>query len=367
MTHTGPFAEDTPQLLTRSHTQVVTATLTLPDATTIPLTLTGGTLTSAEDTAPRVTADLDCVVPDQTTLARVDPRTGARVVITAGYTREGGAQDVAALFDLGARRRRVTRTATGAGMTLGVSGDEALVIDASPVFGGTVSASSRTQAMRDLLTAALEPDPIVTATIADATATTVTDLTDRWATIDDLADQIDADVYDDGTRHWWITPRPVAATDAAAVLRVGPGGNLTDTDATLDRDAWANQVKVRYRWRDAGGTEHVVIGTGTVTTGPYAPATAGLRVYPLEREVPTTQAAANAAAQAILRRMLSRSRSYRVSAPAAWWLRAGDTVTVQLVTGGQERHIVQSVVFDLAGGTMTVTTRLPDTLTVIGE
>jgi hypothetical protein len=174
-------------------------------------------------------------------------------------------------------------------------------------------------------------------------------------------------VYDNGLRQWRIEPRPAVASRAVASLKVGANGTITRSASTVTRDDWANTVRLRYRWRTAAGADQLVTGYAAVTSGPYAPATAGTRVYIEERETPSTTAAANRAAKAILARMLARSRSYQLTAHAAYWLRAGHTITVQLPTGGQERHLVSSVVFRPLAGLMDLTTRLPDTASVIGE
>lgn len=319
-----------------------------------------------ESTAPRVTGTLLAPVPDLDVVDDVDPRLGTRAIIRAGYVLPRGTEDVHTLADLGVRRRHIRRPANLLELTL--QSDEALVMDAGAMAPATLSASSRPAAIRSLINAALSPDPLVTITHPDVVDTALDGITDAWQTIDDLANQIDADVYDTGMRAFVVEPRPHLAARSALTLRVGPRGTITDSDATLDRDEWANRVVIRYRWFDVAGVERRITGTATAQTGsPYAPDVVGLKVLPLERDTPTTQAAANAAAASVLRRMLSRSRSYTVRAVAAYWLRPGHTVTLQLPAGRQERHLVSAVEFEPLLGAMTVTTRLPDTATTIGE
>lgn len=318
-----------------------------------------------ERTAPRVQAALECKVPDEEVLAQLDPRLGPRLRIRLGYVLPGGAEDVQLVADLGIRTRATRRPANVVELT--AMSDEALVVDASPAIGLAVSGSSAPLAIRSLIYSAFHPDPPVTISHPDTTATSLVDVSDRWAAMDDLADTIDGDVYDDGLRSWHITRRPAVASRAAAILKVGPGGTLTESTATVTRDEWANKVQLRYRWRTAAGVEQQIVGTAQALTGPYAVGTAPLRIVQLERETPTTQAQANKAAAAVLARMLSRSRSYTLSAVAAYWLRPGHTVTVQLPTGAQARHLVSAVDFRPHAGTMTVDTRLPDTATTIGE
>ncbi|ARU53514.1 hypothetical protein CBR64_20880 [Cellulosimicrobium cellulans] len=74
---------------------------------------------------------------------------------------------------------------------------------------------------------------------------------------------------------------------------------------------------------------------------------------------------ASAVAAARVRRTISRGRQMSVeAAAAAYWLRPGHTITVQLPTGPQERHLVSSVTFDLPSGTMHVRTRVPVDVTI---
>ena len=121
---------------------------------------------------------------------------------------------------------------------------------------------------------------------------------------------------------------------------------------------------VRSQWRDGTGTDRTVIASAWATTGEHAVGAVGWRWQVFERTSPTTQAAANAAARVLLGRALSRGRSLSVTAVAAYWLRPGHTVTVQLPTGDQERHLVSRVDFDIPAGLMTVRTRRPVTADV---
>lgn len=368
---TGIFSDDIGSVVAAAHGQVFTVTAVKADGSTIALDVEGGRVAWDESSAPRVRASLTCRVPDLGTLVDLDPRSQVRLQLVAGYVRPGGITESAQIADLGLRSRRVVRDKSrtnGNRMELQATSDESLALDNSPVFGGsTGSVASVPLAIQALLNQALTPDPTLTITHSDATATSEVDITDRWATIDDLADRIDADVYDDGTRQWWITPRPTIAGTAVAALAVGAAGTIVTSSSTLGRDDWANQVKLRYRWTDASNVAHTVIGTATAT-GPFDPTVSGdYKVWTQDRETPSTSTKANQAAAALLKRFLSRARGYTLSAVAMWWLRPGDTVTVQLPTGGAETHLVVSVAFDPAAYAMTVTTRLPDGVSINGE
>jgi hypothetical protein len=143
------------------------------------------------------------------------------------------------------------------------------------------------------------------------------------------------------------------------VLSYGDQGTVVSPSSSLDRNAWANYVRVRYRWRDSSGADKVIVATSYVSGGPYRiTGPSGRRILEVERTGATTQAEANAVARSILNRALARGDSLTVQAVAAYWLRPGHTVDVQLPTG-VVRHLVARVSFDLLAGMMTVETRQP--------
>ena len=361
----APYSDDTADLLTRSLGQVVRAWLLPPTGTPIPLELERCQFGWDETRAPRCTASLTARAPlDQATLALFDPRAGARLSIFAGYLRPGGTEDIQPIADLGLRTRTVTRPDNRLELT--AVGDEAQIIDASPVDALGVVGSTHAWAILNLIRGII-PAADWVGTGTGGAAITIADITDVWATIDDLADRLDSDIYDNGLRGWRYEPRPVLTGTPAHTLVVGLDGTLITSTSTLDRNAWFNAAILRYRWRDGAGVDQVVTATRAVTTGPYAvTGLAGKRTYTEDRAVPTTQTAANAAADAILTRFLSRSRTYTLRAIAAYWLRPGMTVTVQLPVGDPENHLVSAVTFDPIAGTMDVRTRLPDNASTIG-
>lgn len=366
MSLTDPFLPDSPELITGTHSQLVTVVATHPSwPAPIPLEAAEGTLSWDEQRAPRARLLLTCKVPtDPDTLDQLDPRVGVRLQVSAGYARTDGTQDVHLVADLGLRNRRVTRPQNL--LELEAAGDEALVIDASAV-STSVSAADEPTAITQLLRLGA-PGAAVDVTVDGAAAAAVSPVTDLWSTLDDVADRIDADVYDTGLRRFQVTPRPAIAAASAASLKVGANGTIQESDTALSRDEWYNAVRLVYTWANAAGAEQTVVGTAQITSGPFATSgPAGVRRYAEDRNVPTSQAGATAAAAALLRRLVSRGRSFQLRAVSALWLRPGMTVTVQLPTGNQERHLVAAVSFDLAGGWMDVTTRLPDNLNTIGE
>lgn len=119
-----------------------------------------------------------------------------------------------------------------------------------------------------------------------------------------------------------------------------------------------------YTWKDAAGIEKTIYGEALVPgTGKYGVDAIGYITYTEERSGPIAKFQADAAAQNVLAHKITLGRSIKLEAVSALWLRPSHTVTIQLPTGEQERHLVQSVTFAPTEGRMTVTTRQPETLT----
>lgn len=356
------YADDTAGLLTRSLSHVVTARIVIAGGETITLDVQGWRLSIDERRAPRFVANIDARVPtDAAQLLRIDPRTGARLELDVGYTRPGGTVDVHTIANLMLRRRPVTRPDDV--MALEAHSDESLIIDGSPVVGAAFTNASTTGAITAVLAAVIPAvAPVVTTAVGPAI--TQGPYEDRWDLALDLADRIGARLYDDGLRTWRIDPAPVLGTSALD-LAVGANGTITASQATIDRDGWANVVLLRYRWRDTSDVEHTIVAVRRVTTGAYAATVGNSKIVVVEREVATTQTEANAAAAALVARYVTRGRSLTVSAVSAYWLRPGDTVNVTLPSGPTEQHLVVAVDFT-DDGLMQVTTRLPDNTGTIG-
>lgn len=362
----GPYLPDAEAVLALSHGHIVRARATHStfgaelDLVDSPSSVR---LSYDEQRAPRVQASLVAVLPATVAeLDRLDPRTGVRVELDLGYRRPGGAEDVATIASLGLRNVAVDYQART--MTLTLASDEALVVDGSPVAVGIASGASHAACIQSLLGNAIAPPPRLDSTLTGP-AVTVDPCNDRWATVADLADRLEAACYDDGTRTWYLRPVPQVASTPDATLAVGVGGTVLAPEANLARDEWFNYVQLRYSWRNASGAEQVITATAYVADGPYAiTGDAGKRILLDERRVATTQAAANAAAKAVLGRQLTRSRSFTFQAIAAYWLRPGSTVRATLPGGRPELHLVSRIMFEPLAGTMTVTTRLPDTPTI---
>lgn len=355
------------ELTAGTHADVFRARITHPELDgPLELTIDPDTrpeLTLSETNAPAVTVSLSVPLTDELAAAiaaqALDPRTGARLELEAGYQTpdaDDGAETVWS-FDLGLRR--ATPRWAGRRLELVADGDESLMDDASAALGETVTAATTTAAMVALIGTALRPPPRVLVTAPAGPAVTLEPITDRLEALKDLADRIGARVYDRGDRTWTI--EPVAELDTPALaLTCGAGGTTLEAEPGVNRDEWHNYVMVSYRWRDTAGVEQLVRATAMATSGPYSSTgPAGRRILPLERDTPTTQTNANAVAAALLRRELSRGESWTLRAIAAWWLRPGDTFTAVLPDGTTRELIVATVTFHADDATMTVAGRLP--------
>lgn len=368
-TTTFPFAEDTPDLLDRTLTHTAAVRVSLPSGEVIPLDLEGGRLSYDETRSPRVEAVVDVTVPtDAALLGRIDARTGARLEVDCGYVRPGGVQDVHNLAYLGLRSRKVPRP--GDVMQLVGRSDEALVIDSGPDVGAAVTGSSVVDAM-DKLIWQIDPLANISVTSSPGPAVAAEVYEDRWDYLAALADRIGAQVYHDGKAIWNIAPVPVITAPAYA-LSVGDGGTITESDAGLGRDgdsessAWANVVYLVHEWVDGSNVPRKIVSKRRIQSGPYAAVQGNTKVLEIKRSSSISQANADAAAAALVARTVTRGRTFTVTAPSAYWLRPGHTITVTLPTGPTESHLVVSVEFDLKSGLMNITTRLPDNTGTIG-
>lgn len=358
-----PWAADTPALLTATMGHIMAARL-IVGAETIVLDVQDWRLGWDETRAPRVICTIDARVPtDPALLARIDPRTGARLEVDLGYTRPGGVQDVHTVANLGLRGRPVARPDDV--MRLVGHSDEALVIDNADCDGAAFSAATTSAAIVAALALAV-PGAGITPVVTTSTGPAVTQgpYEDRWDLVQDLADRLGGKLFDDGLRVWHLDPAPVLAAPDLD-LAVGTSGTIVESNADLSRDDFYNQVLLFYRWRDTSDVEHTIKSVRRIQTGIYAASGGNTKTLRVEREIATTQTEANAAAAALVARTVTRGRALTVTAISAYWLRPGATVNVTLPTGPTEQHLVVSVEFT-SNGLMTVVTRLPDNTGTIG-
>lgn len=306
-----------------------------------------------ETRSPRGVATIVAKIPDDVALlSRADPRQPVRLSITAGYRRRDGLDDVQPFDSLVWREYDVSDVADELSGT--AQSDECLLLDNGSGVFGTFTRTTTRIAIDQILTDAL--GTVTSGTTSNAgPAVTQETYYDRWDVLADYADRIDAQIWcSQGA--WRIADTPQTAGPVSFTAATGAAGTISSSTTKVSRDDWANKVVVLYDWTDAANVPRRIVGTATVTTGPYAATVGNTKVLLVRREVPVTQAQANAAAAGILRRVVTRGAGYTFTAEALYWVRPGDTVQV----GTQDLQIVQSVTFDLAAGTMEVATRLPD-------
>lgn len=372
---TSPFAPAVHALIRESHRQELTAAAHIPNGSgydTLALDVQDYSISWDEDSTPRVMANLQARVGDQDTLDSLDPRTGARVIVTASYQLPDGSMDTHQVADLCLRSRRVSRPDNT--MTLICASDEALYIDAAPsvhFFDGQTTHASAAAAVETWVAAMAAAGPasgdvVVTTNRDDGTFDADTFPTDKWNVCRDAADSIDADLFDNGDRVLRLAPRRYLVAASALALTVGVNGTIVTSEALLDREDWHNGVLILWEWENDGTAPNKRWGQAYVDTGPYRPAVAGDRIHAEQRDGWMSATRATTTATTVLRRHLARARTYTLETVSAWWVRPGDTVTVQLPTGDQERHLVSRITHT-TGGAMRLTTRLPDNESTIGE
>jgi hypothetical protein len=332
------------------------------------LPVTAASVTFDETWVPHVQADVTCAVPDDALLDLLDPRDpSVRLLLDAGYYLPSGL-DVHNVANLGLRERNPTRPDNT--MRLTAESDEALVLDAGPVLGPATTATDTdlSALVATWLRVPLGYVPQLDVSLpASKVSTTFDNRNDWWPLFKGWTDAAHAWLYDGGDRVWHLSQRPTATAQPAHTLKTGPGGTVEASSSTLSQADWANYVSLLHSWSDAG-VDHTVVGVAYVTSGPHQAVSAGktlpgLRVYSERNNTPIDQASADAAAAAILVRRLRAGAEVTLTAVAAWWLRPGMTVALQ-IAGAEEFQLVTRVTFDLLAGRMTLTTRLPDLSTI---
>lgn len=334
----------------------------------VDLDLTTATLTIDEDAAQRFVFNGAVGLGSQELLDLLDPRTGTRVQVWAGYQYADRTTDVHELVDLGLRERVVRRPQSD--VVLVAISDEAIVqdyvLEAPLTYPPGTSIST---VLYQLLTRGHVQPVTILAPGAGAsiggTAPFIVEPDAVWSTVQDLADRAAAVVYHDGAGAFWVMPAPTSAGAAAHDLRTGPRGSLTSTEVALGLGEFANYVLVQYRWRDDAGANHTERGWAEAVEGPHGTAAVGRRGRVVTYDQQGSTADAQRAAAALLSRTLSRGRRVHVEgAVAAYWLRPEHTITATFPLGSPERALVTQVTFDLPAGTMSVHTRQPETITI---
>lgn len=365
---TAPWAVEAAQLLGRSARHLVRLTAHT-GAGDLVLTPTSGTLTEDEDHAPRWQGMIGCQVPaDQATIDLLDPRRGVRVTIEAGYVLPSGREDAHPLATLDLYSCVIRRPQQD--MILTLAGREQRIIDRDQIGAGPswTSSTDAVTALRYLIAthddgAFLQGDwlgPFVTG----QDATVLRDGESPWGMVQTILDRVGADLWHDGLTGWRVARTSETATVTRAHLSTGSAGSITVSESERTRDGFANSVTVIHEYMTDDGPQRVV-GRASVLDGPHGVTAAGRRSIVITRPYRGTHADSEIAAATLVRRAVSRGRRLSIeTAHAPYWVRAGDTIQVQLPTGPPERHIVTRLDLDLPSGAWHATTRRPETITI---
>lgn len=372
MALTDPYFPDVDDRIRQSVEHVYSATAYPVTGSPIRLDVEDLNITFDESWTPHIQADITATVPnDQATLDRIDPRLNCRVTISLGYVYDGRVSDVHEVADLHIRTREVLRPTNKLRLT--ASSDEARAMDAKR---RSTDAAPPKSGINEIVAyaagKAVSPD----------TAEIVSDFNPGYGVnsftelgldvgesfnslVIDAASRAGVWVYCDGSRRWHITTRASVEGVSAHKLFTGPDGTIFDSDTALQRDEFFNSICLKYVWKDTAGDERTIYGEAYVPgTGKYGVSAIGWNTFVEERQGPITQAQANTAAQTVLKYKITRGHGIRLEAAAAYWIRPGMTVTIQLPLGNQERQLVRAVSFNPASGSMTITTRQPESVSI---
>lgn len=169
-----------------------------------------------------------------------------------------------------------------------------------------------------------------------------------WAAIESLADSVGGEVYQRADNAFVVRPVPaVGAINAGDDLRTGIDGTVTETSSRLIR----GYNRVALAFRSDAADDRTIVGTWADRSGGALDVGGryGRVTLAETRDLDTTQAGANSAAQAYARRSAGRVRDVEVTATPRPWVEVGDTLTVGFVQGSDDL-VLTEVGHDLTGG-----------------
>lgn len=327
--------------------------------------------------SPYIQGDLTVkLIEDQDKLDALDPRIGCRVSIYAGYIYDGFVDDVWLLADLHLRSSPVERP--GNVIKLRLESDERLAADYKRMSWDT---TPPTTGINELVQyhANIACRPVVPTVVSDFAAgygaAELAGMTqepgqDSLRMIQDAAERLNLWIYVDGDRTWRIKKKSEYVGKSSLKLATGPASTIFSTSTVRTRgdvegSGFHNAVCLRYAWRDGAGVEQVIYGNAAVLTGPYAVTATGYNTFFAERPYAIgSTALANTAASNALASLVGRGYQMTMEAHAAYWLRPGMTITVQLPLGDQMRLLVRQVTFNPVSGTMSLALYQPINVTI---
>lgn len=369
---TGPYRDDLADLIGKSLEHRLTVTAVPASGPQFPVPVVSASVALSEDWAPYQQVSLQCTVPDDLAqLDALDGRTGCRLITEAGYTLPDRTEDVHLLSDVMLTDRDVDRPADTMDLT-GYSDELRAQDRLIRVGSSTLAGNGLEEIIAPLANTAMDPGdaslvvdlpaPNYKASLVNGAIAEAGD--NFWSLMEDLVTSAEARLYVDEYREWVLTVPARNAGTPAHHLTVGEHGTIITSKATLGRTGWYNDVVLDYQWKTAAGDDKRIIGRASVTGGTFAVGAVGYRSSYQRRDTGTTQARANAAAASMVRNLVTRGRGITLTAISAYWLRPGDTITITLPTGDTEAHFVKSVTFNFPAGTMTITTRQPNNVTI---
>jgi len=323
---------------------------------TYPLTLKAGTVTMDDGRAPHVSARL--TVPTSTAALQelIDPRTAARVLVTASVSYAAFNTDpppaTARTFDLHLRARDIAHN--NRETTLELASDEALLIDDVlrahfPSTGGQTRAASLRNIVEWILArigATLQSgrgDYDFSA--ADPESLLWEPGTSAWDYLEPLLRAAALRLFCDDRRRWHLVDDSYVIDD---LLEVIAGVNITDATDTLSRDTedWYDAALFRYSWTDAAGESHVVYD--------YAerPGATRTRTFEVERPYPGAGAADYA-----LQRATGKGRAITLTALSDYSTQPTRLIFATFPDRPLQTGFVASVTWDITSDEMSVTTR----------
>lgn len=327
--------------------------------------------------SPYIQGDLTAkIVDDQEMLDSLDPRTGCRIHVYMGYVYDGFVKDVNLVADLHIRTTTIDRPSNTIKFTL--ASDEGLAEDYKRMaWAAQAPLTGINEFVKFLADKAMIPTPATVVSDVPALygATELAGMIqdvgqDSLSMIQDAAERLNLWIYADGDRTWRIRKKSEYTGATSLKLLTGAGGTILDAATVLTRGegggrGFHNAVSLKYMWKDGAGADHVIFGNAVVSSGTYATASVGYNTFYAERKYPIASSTlANAAASNALKSLVGRGHQMSLKAHAAYWLRPGATVTVQLPAGDQQRFLVRQVTFSPKDGTMRLALNQPINVTI---
>lgn len=188
----------------------------------------------------------------------------------------------------------------------------------------------------------------------------------RWDAINKLAKSLSAEVFVDQLGEWHIYAIQTDGWVACDSFKTGPGGVLVDGTTSRDRRDVYNAVPLRWEGPTGGGLVFVVDAdpnSPTFWNGPF-----GRKPAPEQRvETVTTQKQAIDAATALLAQFKGFTASVNFRSVHNPLIEPGDVLEVVVPDYSlHQLHVVDSINYELVGGSMSAQTRAVSNITVNG-